>query len=186
MWQRVLLISVIPAIVLVAWAWQDLSPSGAVSFHKKSTSMTKNISQFYPEGRLGESSIYSDFEVQPVQGEPIYFDVRLPRVLQEIEVKITAIGDTEGLVIGLRQPPSPSQPWRYSLKQPTITNFGEYKIISQTFPLTDSYVEDGKVRFLLSVPTGNEVSIGNIEVNIVGESLHWQDFVTAIKHRLPI
>lgn len=186
MLKRVLLLSIIPLVLLSFWVWQDLAPSGYVSFEKTSALRTPQISQFYPEGRLGEPMQVGEIEYQPVLGEPIYFDVRLPRVLDTIEVKIFVTGDVNDVTIGLRQPPTATEPWRYILTKPNIDDKGNVKVISQKFELSQSYVENGKVRFLFAIPEGANIALGKVEVEIKGAPLSVSVLQEAIKRRIKI
>lgn len=186
MLKRVFLLSIIPLALLSVWIWQDLAPSGFVRFEKNSVEETPQISQFYPEGRLGDAVQVGDIQYQRVLGEPIYFDVRLPRVLDTIEVKILATGEIDGVVLGLRQPPTTAEPWRYILTKPNLNVEKDVKVINQQFELSQSYIEKGKVRFLLAIPEGANIELGRVEVEIKGEPLSLSVFWEAIKRRIKI
>jgi hypothetical protein len=186
MWHRILLFSIIPFGILFVWIWQDVSPAGEAVYYRETANMTARISQYYPEGRLSEPVIVNNSEYQKVLGEPIYFDVRIPRVMDEIKVNVSAIGDIKDLKIGLRLPPSITQEWRYKIEQPTIIDLPDTNIVTHTFNLTESYVEKGKVRFILSIPQGQEIFLGKLEVFVSGDDLTISDIMKSIKQRLRI
>lgn len=182
---RVLVLSIAPALLLMFWVLRDLAVNGDVEFSKSSEVMTSDISQYYPEGRLGEVENSDNLIWQPVQSEPIYFDVRLPRLLNNISINILAKGELENVKVGIRRNGENNE-WNYELKEPNIINKDGETYLTQTFDLSNATVDSGKVRFIISAPNVSKLELSNIQVSISGNKFTWNYALNAIKQRLSL
>lgn len=149
---------VVPAAALAAMVWVDLAPRGVWQVVSDPTRYQPNISFFYPEGRLWPAVWGRGGWQQQVVSEPLYLDVRMPRRLAQVRIRLwyQTVGDT-GLRVGMRV--GAGGIWQYRLQQ--LASAGEdngWQVGEAVFDLAEATVERQRIRFILSAPRLNHQS----------------------------
>ena len=76
-------------VAMAAWLiWRDLAPRGQLVAVYDLKHYQPNISPLYPVGRLGEPVAAGGAWKRQVNAEPVYFDVRLPRSMEQARVRL--------------------------------------------------------------------------------------------------
>ena len=184
MWRRVLILSIVPAIFVMIVVTKDVQPDGHVTFVRSAADLQRDISEYYPQGRLGEVEYDGAMQMQQVLDEPVYFDVRLPRGMDKMNVRIHTTGDVSGVRMGLRRVPTDNSEWNYDVQVPDKVADGRYVLLTQEWDLREAMVVEGKVRVLVSVPAGADVALGNVVVDLVGQPMGIGEAVVKIINRL--
>lgn len=186
MWRRVLILSIVPAIFLAVTIVRDVQTDGRVTFVRGAGELQRDVSEYYPQGRLGDAEYDGAMWMQKVLDEPVYFDVRLPRAMESITVRVHTTGDISGVKMGLRRLPTDTGEWNYDVQVPDSEVDGRYVVLTEEWLLHDALVENGKVRVLVSVPAGAEISLGTASIDLVGQRMGLVEVVKKIVSRFAI
>jgi|GEM_PF-1164804 len=172
-------IFIVPFILLVLFAYQDIAPTGIFETTYNLNGYHPFVSKLYPKGRLSftEKSLNTGYE-QKILAEPVYFDVRIPRALDVVTLKIWYKGDSDNLNIGLRLPPAPDQQnWRYELKKfsSVIVVADGWQVGEVQFDFKKADIQKNKIRFMLSLPSVQNLStpfiFHKVSVRAIGQPL---------------
>ncbi|MFA5954720.1 MAG: hypothetical protein WC817_04250 [Patescibacteria group bacterium] len=162
-------------VVFFAWLlYQDALPTGTYAVSLDVTKSQPVMSRLYPEGRVGIEQGNNEKPYAVLSGEPVYFDVRLPRRLSSATVRILYASSVP-LGLGVALPPTPNEPWRYEIKKLMPIDGSAPQSADLTFSLAEALVSKNRVRFIISAPNFSMVSvrpaIHSIRVNFAGEAL---------------
>ncbi|MBN1326210.1 hypothetical protein JW977_04525 [Candidatus Falkowbacteria bacterium] len=137
------IIFILTAVVLFIFLLsQDLVWSGKIEIKTDFFKFSPRISILKPQPRIILE------EGNKVIGEPIWFDVSLPRDFQKASLEITYQDDNNYLIkIG----PNTGADWDYKELTDIITD-GNNKIGKLDFDMTGKNINNGKLRFSLTIP----------------------------------
>jgi hypothetical protein len=103
-----------PAILLFFCLWQYYGLSGVLKTETNFSSPAPLITDFFPAARVSKKADLS------LIGEPVYFEVRMPRKFNSVKVELEYINKDQPVVyLGARQKNAPGEDinaWHYNLK----------------------------------------------------------------------
>jgi hypothetical protein len=177
-------------VLLGGLAWRDLAPSGQRHVTSDLVRRQPYLSLPYPEGRLAAPEASAGGWQQRVLAEPLYVDVRLPRRLDEVRLRLWY--RARGLpdpVVGLQVSVAP---WRYDLKpfeRISVDQATGWSVGEAVFPLERAASDAGQVRLLISAPrlaaaTTGDLYLHRVDVTLAGPPLRPADAVAAVARRL--
>lgn len=178
-------------VVVAAWLiWRDLAPNGQRVVFSDLKHYHPYISSLYPLGRLSEPLVVGDGWKRQVRAEPVYFDVRLPRSMEQAKVRLMyQTSGLEDLRLGLKV--GPTGAWRYDLKSFSEISYdgaSRWRMGEAVFNLTAAATEDHQLRFMISAPSlkkgGSTLEIKSLEVLLSGKPLVAGDIFRLIKRQI--
>lgn len=147
---------------------QDLAWSGQLEVKTDFLKFTPYFSVIKPQ-----ESVMMENGVNYVKAEPIYFDLYLPRDFDQARVEVE-YKDEFGYKILLG--PNLKKGWDSKELTDLPSPSNDYKINSVDFALADTNINNGKLRFMISIPEfkeGNGIYIKNVKVNLTRQPI-WQ------------
>lgn len=175
-------------VAVAAWLiWRDLAPNGQSVVVSDLKHYHPYISSLYPLGRLGEPVAIGGEWKRQVNGEPVYFDVHLPRSMEQARVRLLYQTNGPSPRLGLKT--GQGTAWLYDIQSLSIGSdssngtFGE-----AVFNLTHAAIENGRLRFIISAPAINEpeavLEIKRIEIKLTGEKLRLADLAGIVRRKI--
>lgn len=163
------IITVLAVLAVLAFIFaDDLAWSGSLEVKTDFLKFTPYFSVLKPQDRVTMT------EVNYVKAEPIYFDLYLPRNFDQAKVEIEYQNE-----FGYKMSLGPNIKTGWDLKSlenlPVASK--DYKISSIDFDLADKNINNGKLRFMLSIPDLEDenkgVNLKNVTVTLTRQPL-WQ------------
>ena len=167
-------------VAMAAWLiWRDLAPRGQLVAVYDLKHYQPNISPLYPVGRLGEPVAAGGAWKRQVKAEPVYFDVRLPRSMEQARVRL--LYETNGPSPRLGLKIGQTNNWSYDLQSLSTVSAADNLTAGEVvFGLTGAAVENRRMRFMISAPAVNNqgiiLEIGRVEVTLIGHPLSLTNF----------
>jgi hypothetical protein len=151
---------------------QDLAWSGVLEVKTDFLKFTPYFSVLKPQ-----EQVVMQNGVNYVKAEPIYFDLYLPRDFDQAKVDVE-YKDEFGYKILLG--PNMKTGWDTKALTDLPSAANDYKIKSVNFALADKNVNNGKLRFMISIPEfkdENGIYLRNIKVTLTRQPL-WRGDVS--------
>jgi len=170
---------VLTPVAVVAWLiWRDFAPNGQLFVANDLKHYHPYISSLYPLGRLGEPVAIEGVWKRQVNAEPVYFDVRLPRRMEQARVRLLYQTNGPSPRLGLKIGQIGN--WSYDLQSlSTISMADNWTAGEVIFRLAGAAVEDGSLRFMISAPTVNDqgimLEVRRVEVTLIDQPLQLAD-----------
>ncbi|MCX6744219.1 MAG: hypothetical protein NTX82_01710 [Candidatus Parcubacteria bacterium] len=156
-------------VVLLLLLVNDLAWAGSLQVKTDFLKFTPYFSILKPQDRVTMS------EINYLKAEPIYFDLYLPRDFDKATVKIEYKNEF-GYKISLG--PNIKSGWDLKPLEDLPVPSKDYKIKSTEFDLADKNINNGKLRFMLSIPDLKDENMGvylkSISVDLTRKPI-WQD-----------
>jgi hypothetical protein len=161
--------------VIVFLIAQDLAWSGRLVVNTDFLEFTTFFSVIKPQ-----SNVELQNGLNYVKAEPVYFDLYLPRDFDQAKVEVE-YKDEFGYNI-LAGPnikagsPRGEAGWDLKVLSDLPSASNDYKIKSVDFDLADKNINNGKLRFMISIPefkAGNGIYLKNIKVTLTRQPI-WQ------------
>lgn len=163
---------------------QDLALDGQLNLLRLAGNSHSQISHFYPAGRINFD--YQDgYAVERLVAEPVYVDVRVPRLMKAATVKISYLGQPQNVRIGVRLPSTNSDAWRYRFGDVVLDNATQ--TLQTNLDLEGALVERGRLRLIVASQHPETIAITKVQIEFSGEPLtldlimsrlakRWQNF----------
>lgn len=175
-------------VAAAAWLiWRDLAPSGQFIAVNDLKHYYPYVSPLYPVGRLGEPVKDGNLWKRQVKAEPVYFDVRLPRRMNEAKVSMLYATNGPSPRLGLKI--GKGTAWQYDIQSLSIGSDSSNGTFGEAiFSLTHAAIENGRLRFIISAPAINEpkavLEIKRIEIKLTGEKLRLADLAGIARRKI--
>lgn len=165
---------ILPLFFLTLMFWSDLAPSGTKFIISDLANYSPDISRIYPEGRLKAPERVDGGWRQEVLAEPIYFDVKLPRRLNQAEVYLWYKKEGAPPKVGVRV--GSQGAWQYNIVSLNmLAPENDWLVGKADFSLDNVAPYNHQIRFIISAPDINAASapfiLHHIEVHLKGEHL---------------
>ncbi len=181
---RIILI-LIPVSILAVLVYKDFNPAGYLKVDYDFCHSDPFISKFSPHGRVLDIQQQGTDCTQPMVIDPVYFDLRLPQQFDQARIKLWYQKDSSTpLTIG---PALDLANWQWQLQDiHYLKTEDDWLLGTAQYDLTHAYMDNNRLRFLISSPgldiSGHQIIFNKIEIEFINPPLdYWSQFKNWLK-----